>query len=229
MRLLHDPLGRPIPRLFFEGDELDVACERIVEDHMKHHAGGFRLPIPTDEIVRMVDIESEDFDMFADLPEDEEGHTDYFFERLPDVMISNRLSDPRYQNRLRFTLCHEFGHVHFHAPLWRNAAIPADRRPAEPCWTCHRDTIVTAPENDWMEWQAGYIGGALLMPKSRVFALSAETANRYGQDLPLRTDTAAGRKLIERTTWRCQVSWEAARVRLLTLRLLALPSTAEHP
>jgi hypothetical protein len=67
------------------------------------------------------------------------------------------------------------------------------------------------------------------MPKSRVSALSAETASRYGHDLPLRTDTAAGRKLIERTTWRCQVSWEAARVRLLTLRLLALPSNGEHP
>jgi Zn-dependent peptidase ImmA (M78 family) len=229
MKLLRDPLGRPIPRLFFEGDELDVECERIVENHMKLHAGGFRLPIPTDEIVRMVDMESEDFNMFAELPEDEEGYTDYFFERLPDVMISNRLSDPRYENRLRFTLCHEFGHVHFHAPLWRNAGIPADRRPAEPCWTCHRDTIVTAPENDWMEWQAGYIGGALLMPKSHVSSLSAETAARHGKGLPLRTDTVEGRKLIGRTSWRCQVSWEAARIRLLRLQLIALPATSDYP
>ncbi len=110
MKLLRDPLGRPIPRLYFEGDELDVECEQFVQNHMDRHAGGFRLPIPTDEIVRMIEIESEDLDMLAELPEGEEGHTDYLFQRPPDVMISNRLSEQRYENRLRFTLCHEFGH-----------------------------------------------------------------------------------------------------------------------
>ena len=52
----------------------------------------------------MVDKESEDLNMFAELPEDEKGYTDYFFERPPDVTISNRLSEPRYENRCRFTL-----------------------------------------------------------------------------------------------------------------------------
>jgi hypothetical protein len=88
---------------------------------------------------------------------------------------------------------------------------------------------VTAQENDWMEWQAGYIGGALLMPKSRILSLSAETATRSGKQLPLRTDTAEASKLIGQMTRRCQVSWKAARVRLLSLRLLALPSTGDNP
>jgi Zn-dependent peptidase ImmA (M78 family) len=195
---------------------------------MKRHAGGFRLPIPTDEIVRMIEIESEDLDMFAELPEGEEGHTDYFLDRKPDVMISNRLSDPRYVNRMRFTLCHEFGHVWFHAPLWRNAQVPFDRRPAEPCWTCYRETIETADESDWMEWQAAYIGGALLMPKSHIFMLGAETKTQYGQDLPLQGEAVEGRKLIDRTRWRCQVSRDAACVRLLRLELITLSGTGKH-
>ena len=32
--------------------------------------------------------------------------------------------------------------------------------PAEPRWTCHRDRIVDAPQNDWMEFQAATSGDA---------------------------------------------------------------------
>jgi hypothetical protein len=50
MKLLRDPLGRPIKRLYFKMEELDEQCERIIAEFMDHHAGGFRLPIPTSEI-----------------------------------------------------------------------------------------------------------------------------------------------------------------------------------
>ncbi len=168
MKLLRDPLGRPIKRLYFKTEELDERCEQIVADFMRRHSGGYRLPIPTDDIIRMIEAEADDLDMYANLPEGQDGYTDFFFDRKPRVKISARLSDPRYENRLRFTLGHEYGHVWFHAPLWRKSAQEPDSRPAEPSWTCHRENIETAAENDWMEFQAGYIGGALLMPKSEL-------------------------------------------------------------
>jgi len=105
MKLLRDPLGRPIKRLYFRTEELDERCEQIVAGFMRRHSGGFKLlPIPTDDIIRMIEAEADDLDMYAELPEGQDGYTDFFFDRKPRVKISARLSDPRYENRLRFTL-----------------------------------------------------------------------------------------------------------------------------
>jgi len=221
MKLLRDPLGRPIPRLYFDVDELDRECERIVTDFMDCYSAGFSLPIPTDDIIRMIEMEADDLDMYADLPEELDGYTDFFFEHQPRVRIAKRLSDPRYENRLRMTLSHEFGHVHFHAPLWTDGRIERDRRPAEPCWTCNRDTIVTAPENDWMEWQAAYIGGALLMPRETVRLLVPGIGMREAGALAVGADSDLGQAAILRVTKGCQVSRQAAQVRLVKLGLLS--------
>lgn len=219
MKLLRDPLGRPIKRLYFKTEELDERCEQIIAEFMRLHSSGFRLPIPTGEIIRMIAADA-DLDLYADLPEGVDGYTDYFVDRKPAVKISDRLSAPRYENRLRMTLGHEFGHVWFHAPLWRKSAPEAGRLPATACWTCHRDTIETAPENDWMEWQAAYIGGALLMPRSYLFDWASEIAMREGKTPPLHVDSDLGQAMIARIVRRCRVSEQAARVRFLRLGLL---------
>jgi hypothetical protein len=221
MKLLRDPLGRPIKRLYFKTEELDERCERIVAEFTDHHSGGFRLPLPTDDIIRMIEAEADDLDLYADLPESVDGYTDYFTDRNPKVKISERLSSPRYGNRLRMTLGHEYGHVQFHAPLWRRSGRDSDRRPSARSWRCERDTIVTAPENDWMEWQAAYISGALLMPRSYVLVMAGEIAMRDGSKFPLDIDSEPGRAVIARTMRRCQVSEQAAQVRPLRLGLLS--------
>jgi Zn-dependent peptidase ImmA (M78 family) len=220
MKLLRDPLGRPIKRLYFKTEELDERCERIVAEFMDHHSGGLKLPIPTDDLIRMIEAEADDLDLYAELPKSVDGFTDYFADRNPEVKISERLSAPRYENRLRMTLGHEYGHVRFHAPLWRKSGPDSDRRPAARSWRCERDTIVTAPENDWMEWQAAYISGALLMPRSYVLVMAGEIAMRDGSKFPLDIDSEPGRAVIARMMRRCQVSEQAARVRLLRLGLL---------
>jgi Zn-dependent peptidase ImmA (M78 family) len=79
---------------------------------------------------------------------------------------------------------------------------------------------VTAPENDWMEWQAAYIGGALLMPRSDVLVMAGEIAMRDGSKFPLDIDSESGRAVIARIMRRCHVSEQASRVRLLCLGLL---------
>ncbi|MBF6558869.1 MAG: hypothetical protein IVW56_01170 [Candidatus Binataceae bacterium] len=55
MKLLRDPLGRPIKRVYFEREELDERCERIAAEFMDQHSGGFGLPIPTDDLIRMIE------------------------------------------------------------------------------------------------------------------------------------------------------------------------------
>jgi len=220
MKFLRDPLGRPIKRLYFKTEELDERCERIIRDFMDRRSGGFKLPIPTDEIVRMIEAEADDLDMYANLPEGQDGFTEFFVDRKPRVQISRRLSDPRYENRLRTTLGHEYGHVWFHAPLWRESGRDSDRRPAARSWRCERDTIVTASENDWMEWQAAYISGALLMPRTSVIVLTNQVAESYGGAAPVVLDTTAGRDLIQQVRKRFQVSEQAAQVRLSRLGLV---------
>jgi Zn-dependent peptidase ImmA (M78 family) len=220
MKLLRDPLGRPIKRIYFKAEDLDDRCELKIGDFMDRHCGGFRLPIPTDDIIRMVETEVEDLDIYADLPEEEDGHTDFFADRKPRVMIAKRLSDPRYENRLRMTLCHEYGHLWFHAPLWRKSGSD---HPTDPRWTCHRDRIVDAPQSDWMEFQAAYIGGALLMPRYSLRLWAREIVMREAKQPPVPPDSDLGRAVIERVMRRCQVSEQASRVRLLRLSLLAGP------
>ena len=220
MKLLRDPLGRPIKCLYFKTEELDERCEQIIAEFMDRHSAGFRLPIPTDDIIRMIEVEADDLDMYADLPEGQDGYTDFFFDRKPRVLIANRLSDPRYENRRRTTLGHEYGHVWFHPPLWRDPRTEPDRRPAKPCWTCHRETIETAPENDWMEWQAGYISGALLMPRRYVITVAGQVAESYTEVVPLARHAPAGSDLIIQVRKRFQVSQQAAQVRLSRLGLL---------
>jgi Zn-dependent peptidase ImmA (M78 family) len=223
MKVLRDPLGRPIDRLYFKTEVLDERCERKIADFMESTCGAFSLPIPTAEIIHMIAAEAGELDLYANLPEGLDGYTDYFADRNPNVKISQRLAATRYHNRLRFTLAHEYGHVWFHAPLWRKPEQDPTR-PATPRWTCHRDTIGTAPENDWMEWQADHIGGALLMPRSYLFEWAGEIAMREGKEPPLEADSELGRALMQRVMRRCQVSEQAARVRLLRVGLLMEPS-----
>jgi hypothetical protein len=71
-----------------------------------------------------------------------------------------------------------------------------------------------------MEWQVAYIGGALLIPRSYVLVMAGEIAMRDGSQFPLEADSESGRAVIARTMRRCQVSEQAARVRLLRLCLL---------
>jgi hypothetical protein len=87
MKVLRDPLGRPIDRLYFKTEVLDERCERKIADSMERHGDGFRLPIPTSEIIRMIVAEAGALDLYADLPEGVDGYTDYFTDRNPEVKI----------------------------------------------------------------------------------------------------------------------------------------------
>jgi len=81
---------------------------------------------------------------------------------------------------------------------------------------CRRDNMLNAPERDWMEWQAGYACGAILMPvgalMDAVQGFRAENNLLYSN---LSLQSEGGQKLIGVVTSAFQTSRDAARVRLL--------------
>ena len=131
--------------------------------------------------------------------------------------------DGRRENRLRTTLTHEYGHVHFHAYLWEIEPPRPDllsHNPNADKQICKRENILDSGYNDWMEWQAGYVCGALLMPATRVRNLVGDYQESNGLYGAIGYNDNHGRALIDAVQTSFQVSSDAARIRLLKLGYL---------
>lgn len=231
VRMVPDRTGRFPERPHYRPEELDKECERIITHFLRQLHGDAVFPVTTDDLTKLIERDADDLDLYADLSHlgpDVEGVTEFLPGRKPTVRISAELSDdPRRENRLRTTLTHEYGHVHFHAYLW--AMRPAgpdllDRRASTEPSHCKRETMLNAPQTDWMEWQAGYVCGALLMPRQALARVVAEHQEQHGLFGPVSADGAHGLALIANVIDVFQVSEDAARVRLAKLNYLG----AEH-
>jgi hypothetical protein len=149
-----------------------------------------------------------------------EGLTEFRPGLKPRVRISAALAGaPRFENRLRTTLTHELGHVHFHRflfdlPPWRDLLFPV---PGQPQMNkCRRETIVGAKPSDWMEWQAGYACGALLMPRGALqLEVQTFSADRGTAPGLLSVQSPDGIAITSRVAEVFHASRDAARVRLI--------------
>lgn len=175
----------------------------------------------------LIERDTSDFDSYADLSQygDEvEGVTEFQKTGKPAVKIAAGLaSDNRRENRLRTTLAHEYGHVHFHAYLWQAEPPTPDllrQNPNANKQICKRDGILNAAQSDWMEWQAGYVSGAILMPISRLRQIVSTYMESHCLFGVVGSRGTHGQALIERVQKEFQVSSDAARVRLLKLNIL---------
>jgi hypothetical protein len=200
MRYVRDTSGRFAQRPHYEPAELDLECERLITEFMRERYGDLVLPLPTDALTKLIERDAADLDLYADLSAegaDVQGVTDFYPGQRPKVRIAADLAEQEWrEHRLRTTLTHEYGHVKFHAYLWELEPPARDmfpgmaRRTASP--QCRRQTIIGAAPSDWMEWQAGYICGAILMPRRRFGArwpaISRRTASTARAPAPHRTD-----------------------------------------
>jgi hypothetical protein len=267
MKWVIDTSGRFQWRPYYEQAELDAECERMVSDFLEAKYGTSRFPISTDDLTVMVERDTSDLDLYADLShegEDVEGLTDFFAHKKPAVRIARELSlDFENNRRLRTTLAHEYGHVRFHKFLW-DTSLPAapqtnfaekmskqrqqfqrlrnnlasgnsyvnhhsvtfsisprpQSKPNNNGPRCRRNCIFDAPTFDWMEWQASYASGAILMPSSRLRAL---VPSNVSESEPLLVDSGPAHDIISRVTATFDVSPDAAQVRLTRLGILQLP------
>lgn len=224
MKYIRDRSGRFEQRPYYTEDELNRECERIVRDFLRKYRGEVKFPIETDALTLLVEQYAESVDRFADLSDEGEGvqgATYFRKDGKPQVRIARELSTQSWrENRLRTTITHELGHVRFHGHLWEVEEERLDlfeNSPEASSKTCHRNSILNASQADWMEWQAAYVSGAILMPKRAVTSMVADELRKHGHQGRVQVDSDLGQKLIDETTDRFVVSEAAARVRLLQL------------
>ena len=231
VKYVPDRTGRFSQRPHYEPKELDRECENIIAGFLKERHGAAKYPVSTDDLTVLIERDSESLDQFADLSSygrNVEGLTHFQPGRKPRVRISACLAgDENRQNRLRATLAHEYGHVRFHAYLW-------DLEPPGPdllksnsnasMQICYRDKILDTAQTDWMEWQAGYVCGALLMPASQVRELAGAYLESHGLFGVVGQRDLHGLALIESARTGFEVSADAARIRLLKLGILGAAS-----
>lgn len=214
-----DKTGRFPQRPHYKPEEIDYECEEIMTRFLRQKYGSVKLPISTDDLTVLIEQDVSDLDMYADLTSDGEGvegATDFFRNKNPVVLISEDLSNQSWhEHRLRTTLSHEYGHVKLHAFLWktyRPKLIPT------PGWEkgprCMRSTILTSSTKDWLEWQASYASGALLIPITHLKKLVGQFLRDNGYYQHVAVDTLEAQELIQRIADEFDVSCDAARVRL---------------
>lgn len=217
MKWVTDNTGRFRLRPHYQPGEIDEICEDAITSFLIERHGAARYPVTTEDLTVLIEQSVEDFDSSCDLDDGVDGFTDFFPGRKPEVKIARRLQPSYLENRLRTTLTHEFGHVRLHGFLFAfddGLKKLFDGKPREHHNRCHRDDI-EGRNRDWMEWQAAYASGALLMPASALTRLVR--AYRERSSIPyadIGVDTLEGAALIAEVMREFQVSQEAARVRL---------------
>ena len=229
VKMVRDRTGRFAMRPYFEARELDHECEALIRELLQRRHGKVSWPVATEDLTVLIEMHDAVLDSYADLTrygDDVEGVTEFLPDRGPKVSISERISgDDRRENRYRTTLTHEFGHVKFHGPLWAEKFATGDlldRRPDANKVISKRDNILNAPHSDWMEWQAGYISGALLMPATVVRHLVSDYCAPLELHGSIHVASDHAEALVTLVMDRFEVSAEAARVRLVKLNLLTL-------
>lgn len=232
MKIFADKTGRFRKRIYYEQSELDFECEDVISNFLLSRYGKVNYPIHTDDLTVLIEQRVSDFDMYADLSNEGpgiEGVTCFIENSKPSVKISKTLSENNRENRLRTTITHELGHVHFHLPLisieFDSPKLPFLDEPINKSTTivtnkCNRDSILTATQVDWVEWQAGYASGAFLMP---ITPLRQLIQNYFlSNNLPSKiwANSIEGKDIIHCTQELFQVSEDASRIRLLKLGYL---------
>jgi IrrE N-terminal-like domain len=211
---------------FYSLDYLEELCERTMVEFCTATYGQELVPVPTDVLTQLLQRDTSVLNLFAPLDAGINGMTTMFgSERWPRVDIASELSRQWFrENRLRTTLAHEYAHVLLHAPLWR-AQCMAERQTGEAliAQACRRDTVEDHlhRSGDRIEWQAGYISGALLMPKRRVDLLVARFLSTHACRAPLSAGSADAEELVELVSIGFRVSRHAARYRLERLGVVS--------
>jgi Zn-dependent peptidase ImmA (M78 family) len=239
MRWISDPTRRFSRRPVYERDEMEWECSSLIAKFGETYEAPVAFPLSTEVLEKIVESLTGDLDAAGDLSwlgSDVEGATAFSLGKKPSVMISERLL--ANERRRRMTIAHELGHVHFHAALYQvDYAFELFQKLLTPEPIYCRRAGISRGAGDWMEWQASYAGGAILMPKERVWA--EVNALRHGGRIstpitPIQEDTDEARAAAQHLAAAFNVSEDAALVRLSQLGhiqprgMLVFPSIDHH-
>ena len=234
LKWVPDPTGRFAKRPHYSPEQLDAESERIVSEFLQDRYGRVAFPISTEDLKVLLERDVEDLDSYADFSTEEgevEGVTEFRMGRKPNVRIAATLTNSAgLENRLRTTLTHEYGHVHLHDRLHQVESKPpllfgdpSNSVGSTPqAHRCKCDSMVSFSERDWMEWQAGYVCGAMLIPFTHLVTHVQSFRRRHNMEhTAISEQTASGGELIREVANAFQTSRDAARVRLLQRKVLS--------
>lgn len=224
MKYISDNTGRFPYRIFFEDGELDFECDRIVTQFLQEKYGSAKFPISTDDLIFLIEKDFK-LDVYAELNEDVEGKTD-FTKDSPHISISGALySDEKRTNRLRTTLTHEYGHAKFHAGIFAMEKTQLNLDIFENdkmlMLISYQKDNLDIKKTDWLEWQANYISGAMLIPISDLKPRIIKFLSQKSLPGTIYVNSHHAQELIQKTSRRYEVSIEAARVSLQQLGYLS--------
>ena len=200
---------------------------------IKRH-GRLTFPIDTDDLLKFIEPYTSDLDSYADLSNEGDkvhGVTIFSPGKKPVVRIEADLWKDRTEHRLRTTLTHEGAHAYLHTPLFNTNRARSSRDASGACCVtqkCHTDSILNASKPDWLEWQAGFMSAAFLMPATKVRELAqaiVRQANLDNSEIN-RCDLADTLITVIKDTF--QVSKEAASIRLVQLEILLRSQHGRH-
>lgn len=217
MKWIRDTTGRFRQRPHYTDSELEQICEDAISRFLRDRHGKATFPVSTSDLTVLIEQHVQDLDSYGDLEDNIDGLTQFFPGDKVKVAVAARLQEPHLENRLRTTLTHEHGHVILHSPLFATddgLAKLFDGRPKDTRNSCSREHM-HGGSADWLEWQAGFACGALLMPQTqlvRVVKAFRDTENLHFSDIAV--SSTAGKRLIAQVMGEFQVSEDAARVRL---------------
>jgi hypothetical protein len=219
MKMKRDLTGRFRERPHWEIAELEERSEQTITSFLRERYGFDRIPVPTEALTVLIERDAEDLDLSATLSDqnyDVFGVTDFERGKKPRVRIARELWEQSWRlNRLRTTLAHEYGHVMLHTWLYDRKDAPTG--PQTCCW---QSLLPTGGVVDWMEWQAGYVSGALLMPESFIKRSVEAYFRKRPKNPPIAKDSREAGELQQRISLTFEVSPEAATVRLAKLGYL---------
>lgn len=138
-------------------------------------------------------------------------------------------------SRPRFTLMHECAHQMLHSDYYRRIATAGDKAAVAYSVQRSSDTIDAQREpwtdTDWIEWQANYLAGALLIPRSRLVPMLKNSApmDDYRTSVSYRhSEDDAFKTLSEKLAWIFQTSPRTAELRLQHVGFKRLPDLYER-
>ncbi len=234
MKWVRDTTGRFQKRPHYSPEELDAECEKIVTDFLVQKHGRAVFPLSTNDLTCLLERDIKSLDLYADFSEEEgqvEGVTEFRLGQKPVVKIAARLTEtPNLENRLRTTLTHEYGHVRFHNFLYQVEEkttslfenLHAQAVPTQQANRCNRDSMVSLDDRDWMEWQAGFVCGAMLAPITFLLELVRNSRQKLNMEhATIPSQSREGLQIIAEVARSFQTSKDAARVRLLQKKILS--------
>lgn len=225
MKLVKDTTGRFSERPHYTTDELEAICNKPVIEFLQNRYGEkYTYPISTDDLLRIIERHA-DLDLYANLGDGIEGVTDFSLEK-PEIKIAEHLSEESASNRFRATLAHELSHVIVHKSLFNDKKMQftldlIDESPLRSM--TYRDSHAEENSLDWLEWQAWYATGAILIPKDDLIQRIQKYVLQTGITTPVDETSFEASELIARVSNKYQVSNVLATLRLKRLLILGKP------